>query len=271
MAVTRASQPARTFADLGVPATLVAALADAGITTPFPIQTATLPDSLAGRDVLGRGRTGSGKTYAFVLPGARPARGRPRPAAPPEPAPRADPRPDPRAGQPDRRGARAARRGRSACARSPSSAASAPSPQISGAARRRRHRRRLPGPARRPRRRPATPTSTRSRSPCSTRPTTWPTSASCPSYAGCSTRRPRDGQRMLFSATLDAGVDVLVKRFLHNPVTHSVDSAQSPVAADAHHVLHVQHRRPVAGAGRPHRRARARRSSSPAPSAARRC
>src|SRR6478735_10739806 len=39
-----------------------------GITTAFPIQSATLPDSLAGRDVLGRGRTGSGKTYAFLLP-----------------------------------------------------------------------------------------------------------------------------------------------------------------------------------------------------------
>ncbi|MDI6912582.1 DEAD/DEAH box helicase, partial [Nocardioides sp.] len=39
-----------------------------GITAPFPIQTATLPDSLAGRDVLGRGRTGSGKTLAFALP-----------------------------------------------------------------------------------------------------------------------------------------------------------------------------------------------------------
>ncbi len=50
---------------------------------------------------------------------------------------------------------------------------------------------------------------------------------------------PRDGQRLLFSATLDAGVDVLVKRFLTNPVTHSVDSAQSPVAKMTHHVLHV--------------------------------
>ena len=39
-------------------------------------------------------------------------------------------------------------------------------------------------------------------------------------------RTPRNGQRMLFSATLDAGVDVLVKRFLTNPVTHSVDSAR---------------------------------------------
>ena len=45
-----------------------AALAAQGITAPFPIQTATLPDTLAGRDVLGRGRTGSGKTLAFALP-----------------------------------------------------------------------------------------------------------------------------------------------------------------------------------------------------------
>jgi superfamily II DNA/RNA helicase len=56
------------FLDLGVPTKLVTVLADLGITAPFPIQTATLPDSLAGRDVLGRGRTGSGKTYAFALP-----------------------------------------------------------------------------------------------------------------------------------------------------------------------------------------------------------
>ena len=50
---------------------------------------------------------------------------------------------------------------------------------------------------------------------------------------------PATGQRMLFSATLDAGIDVLVKRYLTDPVTHSVDSAQSPVAKMAHHVLHV--------------------------------
>ena len=50
------------FAALGVPESLVRVLADRDITTPTPIQTATLPDSLAGRDVLGRGRTGSGKT-----------------------------------------------------------------------------------------------------------------------------------------------------------------------------------------------------------------
>ncbi len=57
-----------TFAELGVPAPLVAALAEAGITTPFPIQSATLPDALAGLDILGRGRTGSGKTLGFAIP-----------------------------------------------------------------------------------------------------------------------------------------------------------------------------------------------------------
>ena len=50
---------------------------------------------------------------------------------------------------------------------------------------------------------------------------------------------PRHGQRMLFSATLDNAIDVLVKRFLDQPVVHEADSAQSPVAQMDHHVLHV--------------------------------
>ena len=56
------------FASLGVPAPVVAVLTEAGITTPFPIQAATLPDALAGFDVLGRAQTGSGKTLAFSIP-----------------------------------------------------------------------------------------------------------------------------------------------------------------------------------------------------------
>jgi superfamily II DNA/RNA helicase len=56
------------FLDLGVPARLASVLAASGKTEPFPIQRDTLPDALAGRDVLGRGRTGSGKTIAFSLP-----------------------------------------------------------------------------------------------------------------------------------------------------------------------------------------------------------
>jgi len=61
---------ATTFAALGVPAPLVDALARAGCPTPFPIQAATMASSLAGRDVLGRARTGSGKTVAFAVPTA---------------------------------------------------------------------------------------------------------------------------------------------------------------------------------------------------------
>src|SRR5689334_23951090 len=57
-----------TFADLGVGEPLIAALATRDITSPFPIQVDTLPDTLAGRDVLGRGKTGSGKTLAFSIP-----------------------------------------------------------------------------------------------------------------------------------------------------------------------------------------------------------
>ena len=56
------------FAALGLPTPLTCALANAEIMEPFPIQAATIPDALAGRDVLGRGKTGSGKTLAFGLP-----------------------------------------------------------------------------------------------------------------------------------------------------------------------------------------------------------
>ena len=72
-----------TFADLGVPTPLVDALAATGITSPFPVQTLTLPDALAGRDVAGKAKTGSGKTLAFGLPTlTRVGKGSPRrPAA----------------------------------------------------------------------------------------------------------------------------------------------------------------------------------------------
>jgi len=68
--VTAAAAPLDgvTFADLGVPAMLLAPLAAQGAISPFPIQAATLPNALSGRDVLGRGRTGSGKTIAFAIP-----------------------------------------------------------------------------------------------------------------------------------------------------------------------------------------------------------
>ncbi len=72
-----------TFAELGLPQPLLRALIEAGLTHPFPIQAATMPDALAGRDVLGRAATGSGKTLAFGLPMlARLADGNARPKRP---------------------------------------------------------------------------------------------------------------------------------------------------------------------------------------------
>ncbi|MEW2169881.1 DEAD/DEAH box helicase [Streptomyces sp. NPDC007027] len=63
-----AAEPTVTFGDLGLPEGIVRKLAQNGVTTPFPIQAATIPDALAGKDILGRGRTGSGKTLSFGLP-----------------------------------------------------------------------------------------------------------------------------------------------------------------------------------------------------------
>ncbi|MEW1680457.1 DEAD/DEAH box helicase [Streptomyces sp. T12] len=68
IAATEAAAPELTFADLGLPEGVVRKLAQNGVTSPFPIQAATIPDALAGKDILGRGRTGSGKTLSFGLP-----------------------------------------------------------------------------------------------------------------------------------------------------------------------------------------------------------
>ncbi|MGW2566158.1 DEAD/DEAH box helicase [Streptomyces sp. NPDC001537] len=64
---TSAAATAASFAQLGLPSEVLRALDEQGVTVPFPIQAAALPNALAGRDVLGRGRTGSGKTLAFGL------------------------------------------------------------------------------------------------------------------------------------------------------------------------------------------------------------
>jgi len=67
-ATTAASQSAvRAFVDLPLDRALLRVLAEQGLTVPTPIQSATLPDAIAGHDVLGRARTGSGKTLAFGL------------------------------------------------------------------------------------------------------------------------------------------------------------------------------------------------------------
>ncbi|WP_327290394.1 DEAD/DEAH box helicase [Streptomyces sp. NBC_01198] len=65
---TGAAEAGVTFGDLGLAEGIVRKLNQNGVVTPFPIQAATIPDALAGRDILGRGRTGSGKTLSFGLP-----------------------------------------------------------------------------------------------------------------------------------------------------------------------------------------------------------
>jgi superfamily II DNA/RNA helicase len=227
-----------TFAGIGVPGPLCAALAARGITTPFPIQAATLPDSLAGRDVLGRGRTGSGKTYAFLLPvlarlSAAPATRRPgRPRAlilapTRELATQIQESMAPLAGAlslvsltvfggvPANRQISALRAGVDILVACPGRLAdhvAAGHAQLDAVE------------------------------------ITVIDEADhmadlgfLPVVRKLLDATPRTGQRLLFSATLDAGIDVLVKRFLHRPVTHSVDPPQSPVATMSHHVLHVSH------------------------------
>jgi superfamily II DNA/RNA helicase len=210
------------FVDLGVPANLAAVLADLGITTPTPIQAATLPDSLAGRDVLGRGRTGSGKTYAFLLPlvtrltASRRTR---RPGAPRALilAPTRE-----LVGQIDQALAPLAR------------AAGLTTQTVFG------------GVGQNPQVRglrqgvdivlacPGRLEDLIGQGHCSlgSVETTVLDEADhmadlgfLPAVRRLLDRTPRDGQRLLFSATLDKAIDVLVKRFLSSPVTHQADLA----------------------------------------------
>jgi superfamily II DNA/RNA helicase len=234
---TRSSMPSR-FAELGVPAVLTEVLAAAGVTTPFPIQAATLPDSLAGRDVLGRGRTGSGKTYAFVLPilirlaastsPRRPRRPRALILAPTrELATQIETSMAPLAGALSLRTLTVF-------------GGVSPNPQISGLRAGVDVLVACPG-------RLADHVSTGHASLDAVEITVLDEAdhmadlGFLPVVRRLLDQTPREGQRLLFSATLDGDVDVLVRRFLTNPVTHSVDSTKSPVRAMAHYVLHVRH------------------------------
>jgi superfamily II DNA/RNA helicase len=225
-----------TFADLGLPTAVVTTLADKGIETPFPIQAATLPDSLAGRDVLGRGRTGSGKTYAFLLPmvtrlttsQTKRAPGRPRAlilAPTRELVAQIDAALAPLAAVTNLRSVTVF-------------GGVGPQPQIE------KLRKGVDIVIACPGRLEDHVKS--GHADLSAIEITVLDEADhmadlgfLPPVKRLLDRTPRNGQRMLFSATLDGGVDVLVKRYLHNPVEHSVDSAQSPVTAMDHHVLHV--------------------------------
>jgi superfamily II DNA/RNA helicase len=227
---------AATFAELGVPARLCESLAADGITHPFPIQAATLVDSLAGRDVLGRGRTGSGKTLAFLLPVLT------RLAA--SSKPREPRRPRALILAPTRELASQI----NAAAEPLAAALGLRTTTVFGGV-------------------GANPQISALRSgidlliACPGRLADHLGSGHAdlsrveitvldeadhmadlgflPVVRRLLDQTPAGTQRMLFSATLDAGVDVIVKRYLNNAVTHSVDSVRSPVTAMDHHVLHV--------------------------------
>ncbi|WP_040870991.1 DEAD/DEAH box helicase [Nocardia exalbida] len=223
------------FAALGVSAPLVKALTRAGITEPFPIQTETLPHSLAGRDVLGRGRTGSGKTLAFAIPmvnrlggGLAGRRAPSRPtglvlAPTRELATQITAALEPLAaayrmtvttifgGVPQNRQVRALRAGVDIVVACPGRledlmnqrliSLDAVEVTVIDEADHMADLGFLPGVTR------------------------------------ILAATPNDGQRLLFSATLDNGVNKLVSRFLPDAELHSVDEANSPVAAMTHHVF----------------------------------
>jgi superfamily II DNA/RNA helicase len=224
------------FADLGVPATLVAALTESGVTTPFPIQSATLPDSLTGRDVLGRGRTGSGKTLAFVLPVLARLAASKSPRRPRQPralvlAPTRE-----LASQIDAVMAPMAKR--LGLRTLTVFGGVRPNPQIQGLRNGVDIVIACPG-------RLADHVQSGHADLGAVEVTVLDEAdhmadlGFLPVVRRLLDKTPANGQRLLFSATLDAGVDVLVKRFLHGPVTHSVDSVQSPISQMTHHVLHV--------------------------------
>jgi superfamily II DNA/RNA helicase len=231
------------FAALGVPARLSAVLARQGIDTPTPIQVATLPDAMAGRDVLGRGRTGSGKTYAFLLPlVARLAEGRPAHARAPRALILAPTRE--LVGQID--------------------AALAPLAEAAGLTSRTVFGGVGQGPQVSALRRgvdivvacPGRLEDLIGQGHCTLEriEVTVLDEADhmadlgfLPAVRRILGRTPKGGQRLLFSATLDRAVDTLVRQFLTDPATHEADSPRSPVAEMTHHVLHVDrdHRLPV--------------------------
>jgi len=228
------STPVPSFADLGLPAALCAVLARQGIASPFPIQAATLPDTLAGRDVLGRGRTGSGKTLAFSLPlVARLAGGRRHP----------------RQARslvlvPTRELANQVHAVVAPLARATGLTTAVvfggvgQQPQVKALAQGVDVLIACPGRLE--------DLLKQGFADLSAVEITVLDEADhmadlgfLPAVKRLLDRTPERGQRLLFSATLDNGVDVLVKRYLHQPTTHSVDPAVAPVSTMTHHVLSV--------------------------------
>jgi superfamily II DNA/RNA helicase len=222
-----------TFASLGVPAALVEVLAGDGIINPFPVQAATLPDALAGRDILGRAQTGSGKTLGFSLPmvtrlaGGQTAPGRPRGLVL----------------VPTRELATQVYEVLRPLARAMGLWVTtiyggvSYGPQVTALRRRTDIAVATPGRL----------ADLINQGECDLSDVEIMVIDEADQMADLGflpiVRRlleatPADGQRMLFSATLDAAIDVLVRRFLNNPATHSVNENSSPAEIE-HHVITI--------------------------------
>ena len=243
----RVDQPERlslstNFVNLGVPEVLSADLARTGITEAFPIQEKTLPDSLAGQDVLGRGRTGSGKTVAFALPLVARLAGMVEGAAR---APRRANRPTGLVLAPTRELATQIDRTVAPLAK----AAGLSTTVIFGGVSQKRQEQELakgvdivvacPG------RlddllKQGVLTLDEIRVTVLDEADHMADMGFLPVVTRILSRTPKGSQRLLFSATLDNGVDTLVKKFLSNPVLHSADVAKAAVTTMDHHVLVVK-------------------------------
>ncbi|MEW1755072.1 DEAD/DEAH box helicase [Streptomyces cyaneofuscatus] len=232
--VTPALPAVEAFADLDMPAALLKTLAAQGVTEPFPIQGATLPNSLAGRDILGRGRTGSGKTLAFGLALlARTAGRRSEPRAPlamvlvptRELAQQVTDALTPYATAVNLRMATVV----GGMSITKQSATLRRGAEVLVA---------TPGRLK----------DLIERGDCRLDEVAitvldeadqMADMGFMPQVVALLKQVEADGQRMLFSATLDKNIDRLVKMFLTDPVVHSVDPSAGAVTTMEHHVLHV--------------------------------
>ncbi|MFF8505962.1 DEAD/DEAH box helicase [Streptomyces anulatus] len=229
------AEPTITFGDLGLPDGIVRKLAQNGVTTPFPIQAATIPDALAGKDILGRGRTGSGKTLSFGLPtlaalaGGRTEKKKPRAVILTPTRELAMQVADALQPYGDVLGLKM----KVVCG------GTSMGNQIYALERGVDVLVATPGRLR----------DIINRGACSLEDVQVAVLDEAdqmsdlgflPEVTELLDQVPAGGQRMLFSATMENEIGTLVKRYLSNPVTHEVDSAQGNVTTMSHHVLVVK-------------------------------
>ncbi|MET8276193.1 DEAD/DEAH box helicase [Streptomyces sp. NPDC005096] len=222
------------FADLDMPGQLLAALTAQGVSVPFPIQGATLPNTLAGRDALGRGRTGSGKTLAFGLALLARTAGQ-----------RAEPRqPLALVLVPTRELAQQVTDALTPYARSVRLRLAT----VVGGMSIGRQANALRGGAEVVVATPGRLKDLIDRGDCRLDQVAitvldeadqMADMGFMPQVTALLDQVRPEGQRMLFSATLDRNVDRLVRRYLTDPVVHSVDPSAGAVTTMEHHVLHV--------------------------------